>query len=106
MANMKRKRRKHKQKGIKFWVLFVAIPVTVVLCSSIAFYGLYVKRKSSGAQKQSFEKGKILAGLNRHTDAIAEYRKELQRNPGNLYARFQMGLSYIKLKASIKHILI
>ncbi|MBT5305277.1 MAG: tetratricopeptide repeat protein [Candidatus Scalindua sp.] len=98
MANMKRKRRKHKQKGIKFWVLFVAIPVTVVLCSSIAFYGLYVKRKSSGAQKQSFEKGKILAGLNRHTDAIAEYRKELQRNPGNLYARFQMGLSYIKLK--------
>ncbi len=103
MSEIKRKRRRHKHKStkgknIKFWILFIAVPVIVVLCSSIAFYGLYVKRKSSGSQKQNLEKGKIFAGLNRHTDAIAEYRKELERNPGNFNARFKMGLSYLKLK--------
>ena len=45
------KRKKESGKGWKFWVLFVAVPIIFVLVSSIAFYGLHVKNKSSAVNK-------------------------------------------------------
>ncbi len=84
-------------KGWKFWVLFVAVPVIVVLCSSIAFYGLYVKKKFS-VSKQGFEKGRIYAKLNRNTEAIIEFKKELEKDPENTNIRYHLGMSYITLK--------
>ncbi len=97
MGEIERKRRKVSGKGWKFWVLFVAVPIIVVLCSSLAFYGLYVKKISSGG-KQGFEKGLIYAKLNRNTEAIAEFKKELEKNPENADIYYHLGISYIKLK--------
>ena len=81
-------------------MLFVAVPVIVALCASIAFYGLYVKRKSAGTGivKESFQKGLIYTNLNRHTEAVAEFRKELEKNPDNINAHYQLGISLSKLK--------
>jgi len=84
-------------KGWKFWVLFVAVPIIVVLCSSIAFYGLYVKKKSFGG-KQGFEKGRIYAKLNRNTEAIIEFKKALEKDPENARIHNNLGMSYMKLK--------
>ena len=81
----------------KFWVLFVVVPVVIALGSSIAFYGLYVKKKSFGG-KQGFEKGLIYVKLNRHTEAIAVFKKELKKNPENADLHYYSGMSYIKLK--------
>ena len=103
MGDIKRKRKRRKKESArswKFWALFVAVPVIVVLCASIAFYGLYVKRKSAGTVivKESFQKGLIYTNLNRHTEAVAEFRKELEKNPDNINAHFQLGMSLSKLK--------
>jgi tetratricopeptide (TPR) repeat protein len=97
MGEIEKKHRKESGKGWKFWVLFVAVPIIVVLCSSLAFYGLYVKKKSSGG-KQGFEKGLIYAKLNRNTEAITEFKKELEKNPENADIHYHLGISYVKLK--------
>ncbi|MHC4267431.1 MAG: tetratricopeptide repeat protein, partial [Planctomycetota bacterium] len=89
---------KMKTKGWKFWVLFVIVPIVVVLCSSITFYGLHAKKKYSAKRAQGIQKGLILAKLNRHIDAIAEFKKELEKNPDNAIAYYHLGNSYLKLK--------
>ena len=94
----RRRRRKGKVRGWKFWVLFVAIPIIVTMGVSLAAYGVYVKKQSG---KQGIEQGLIYANLNRHTEALDEFKKELARNPENPslhYIHFNMGISYLKLK--------
>lgn len=96
-------------KGWKFWVLFVIVPVAVVMSSSIVFYGLYIQEPARVIK--TYQQGLIYERLNHHTEAIAEFIKELEMNPDNTDAYFHLGNSYFKLKeydkaeASIKNIL-
>ncbi|MHC4269584.1 MAG: tetratricopeptide repeat protein [Planctomycetota bacterium] len=93
-----RKRKKKRVRDLKFWLLFVAAPIFVVLCSSITFYGLHAKKKYSSKRTQGLQQGLIFAKLNRNTEAIAEFEKELEKNPDNAIAYFHLGNTYVKLK--------
>ncbi len=89
----KRKIRKVKRKkGWQFWVLFVAVPIIVVLAASLAFYVLYPKKKSP------LDQGLLFSRLNRHDDAVSEFKKILEKNPDNRDAYFLLGNSYLSLK--------
>jgi Predicted N-acetylglucosaminyl transferase len=85
-----------KTKSWKFWALIVAVPVIVAIGSSMAVYTVYVKKK--GPEKQGVEQGLLYAKLNRHTEAIKEFKKELAKNPDNANVHYYMGISYMKLK--------
>ncbi|GAX63009.1 hypothetical protein SCALIN_C46_0013 [Candidatus Scalindua japonica] len=78
----------------------MVVPIIVVLCASIGSYGLYKKRKASRYEntKQGLQQGSIYAKLNRHNDAIKEYKKALEKNPQDINILYQLGISYIKLK--------
>ncbi len=98
-------REKHRSRGKrkrtkswKFWVLFVATPIIVVLCSSIAFYGLHTNKKSSIKRTQGLQQGLIYAKLKRYSEAIEEFKKELEKNPDSTNAYYHLGSSYLKLK--------
>ena len=66
-------------KSWKFWLIFVAVPVFVVILSSLAIYGLLLRNRISG--KQGLEIGLIYANLHRHTEALEEFKKELIKDP-------------------------
>ncbi len=85
-------RRKIYNKGWKFWVLFVAVPIIVVLGASLAFCLLYPKKKSP------LDQGLLFSKLNRHDEAITEFKKILEKNPDNRDAYFCLGYSYSNLK--------
>ncbi len=97
MNTIRKEDERHRFKKLRFWLIFVATPVIVVICSSLAVYALYVKNQFSGRQ-QGIEKGLIYANLNRHTEAIEEFKKELTGNPENAKIHYYMGVSYFKLK--------
>ncbi len=78
----------------KFWILFVAVPIIVIIGSSMVAY-VYVKRTS---WKQGVEQGLLYAKLNRHTEAIAQFEIELKKKPENAALHYYSGISYIKLK--------
>ncbi|MCP4253038.1 MAG: tetratricopeptide repeat protein, partial [Candidatus Scalindua sp.] len=82
-------------KSWKFWILFVAVPIIVVVGSSMAAF-MYVKRTSW--KKQGVAQGRLYAQLNRHTEAIDEFEKKLKKEPENAEIHYHMGLSYTKLK--------
>jgi tetratricopeptide (TPR) repeat protein len=44
--------------------------------------------------KDPLERGKIYARLNRHTEAIAHFKKELEKHPDSFEAHFALGQSY------------
>ena len=92
----KRRRRKGKARGLKFWILFVVTPIIVSVGLSLAAYAVYVKKQSSG--KQGIEQALIYANLNRHTEALDVFKKELEKNPENPNIHYYMGISYLKLK--------
>ena len=96
MDSLPKKGRKQRGKSWRFWIIFVATPMIVVTCSSLAVYGLYVKKQISG--KQGLERGLIYANLNRHTEAIKEFKKQLAKNPEDAKVHYHMGISYFKLK--------
>ena len=79
----------------KFWVLFVAVPIIVIVGSSMVAY-VYVKRTSW--KRQVAAQGLLYAQLNRHTEAIAEFKIELIKNPENAKLHYYSGISYIRLK--------
>ena len=54
MSNTEMRGKKKKSKGVKFWLIFVALPIVVLACTSIVAYGVYVKKMSPG--KQGFSK--------------------------------------------------
>ncbi len=88
----RRKRREKRKRGWKFWVLFVAVPIIVVLGVSLAFYVLYPKKKPP------LDQGLLYSKLNRHDEAISEFKKILEKNPDNRDANFHLGNSYLNLK--------
>ncbi|MGR3292683.1 MAG: tetratricopeptide repeat protein, partial [Candidatus Scalindua sp.] len=92
----KQRRRKGKARDWKFWVLFVATPIIVTVGLSLAVYVIYVKIQSSG--KQGTEQGLIYAKLNRHTEALDVFKKELAKDPENPNIHYHMGISYLTLK--------
>lgn len=47
--------------------------------------------------KEPLEKGKIYARLNRYSEAISEFKKEVRRDPTSFEAHYQLGLSYSRL---------
>jgi hypothetical protein len=60
--------REGKARNWKFWILFVAVPIVVIVGSSMVAY-IFLKDRSP--MKQVAEQGLLYAKLNRHTDAIA-----------------------------------
>ncbi|MHC4183261.1 MAG: tetratricopeptide repeat protein [Planctomycetota bacterium] len=96
MNALHEKEGKRKRKSWRFWLIVVVTPIMVTVCSSIAVYGLYVKKGVSG--KQGFEKGLIYAKLHRNKDAIDVFRKELAKNPDDANIHYHMGISYFKLR--------
>ncbi|MCP4264768.1 MAG: tetratricopeptide repeat protein [Candidatus Brocadiaceae bacterium] len=75
-------------------VLFVAMSFIAVMCSSIA----YAEKETSSNMTQGVQQGLIYVKLNRHTDAVVEFKKELAKNPDNTDAYYHLGNSYFKLK--------
>ncbi len=94
-SNQDRFGNKGKMSSWKFWTFFVAVPIIVVIGSSMVAYK-YVNSKSS--KKQGAEQGLLYAKFNRHNEAIAEFRKVLKKDPENADIHYFIGLSYIKLK--------
>lgn len=84
-----------RSKSLRFWLIFVAAPMTVILCVLLAGFGFYLKKRSG---KQGFERGLIYANLNRHSDAIAEFKKELVNKPDDANIHYYLGSSYSKIK--------
>ena len=89
-------RKKHRGKRWRFWLIFVATPIMVTVCSSLAVYGLYAKKGFSG--KQGIEKGLIYAKLHRNREAIDVFRKELAKSPEDANIYYHMGISYFRLR--------
>jgi flagellar basal body-associated protein FliL len=77
----RKRRRTAKSRSWKFWVLFVAVPIIVAIGSSMVVYTVLVKKKSP--EKQGAEQGLLYAKLNRHSEAIKEFKKELAKNQDN-----------------------
>ena len=96
MSNTEIKRKKRKMRGFKFWLLFIALPIVIVACSSIVVYGVYVKKMAPG--KQGFEKGLMYARIDRHAEAVEEFKKALVKKPDNERIHYALGYSYLKLK--------
>ncbi|MCP5004842.1 MAG: tetratricopeptide repeat protein [Planctomycetes bacterium] len=95
MGNKSNKKGKG-EKDMRFWIVFVAVPITILLCLTIAAFGGYVKNKSTG--KQDFETALMYADRNRHTEAIEAFKKELVKDPEDARIYYHMGISYLKLK--------
>ena len=81
-------------KSWRFRVLFVVVSIIAVMCSSIA----HAEKEASSNITQGVQQGLIFVKLNRHTEAIAEFEKELAKNPDNTDAYYHLGNSYLKLK--------
>ncbi|MDR4503160.1 MAG: tetratricopeptide repeat protein [Candidatus Scalindua sp.] len=96
MNTSEKKPRKNKSKKWKFWLIFVAAPIFVVILSSLAIYGVSLRNRNTG--KQGLEKGRIYANLHRHTEAIEEFKKELINDPENAGVHYYMGRSLFRLK--------
>ena len=96
MGNTEMKGKKKKRKGFKFWLIFVALPIVVLACTSIVAYGVYVKKMSPGTQ--GFQKGLMYARLDRHEEAVDEFKKALVKKPDNGEIYYSLGLSYLKLE--------
>ncbi len=96
MSNTEMKVKKTKRRRFRFWLIFVALPIVVVACSSIVVYGVYVKKMAPG--KQGFEKGLMYARLDRHAEAVAEFKKALIKKPDNGQTHYYLGYSYLMLK--------
>ncbi|MCP4371702.1 MAG: tetratricopeptide repeat protein, partial [Deltaproteobacteria bacterium] len=75
-------------------VLFVAVSIIAVMCSSIA----HAEKETSSNMTQGVQQGLIYVKLNRHTEAVVEFKKELAKNPDNTDAYYHLGNSYFKLK--------
>ena len=49
-------------------------------------------------ERKVYNRALIFAKLNRYSEAIAEFKKELEKNPDNTNAYYHLGNSYLKLK--------
>ncbi|HHT9152026.1 MAG TPA: tetratricopeptide repeat protein [Candidatus Hypogeohydataceae bacterium YC40] len=47
--------------------------------------------------KEPVERGKIYARLNRYNEAIAQFKKEVEKNPESFEAHYQLGLAYNRI---------
>ncbi len=86
----------NKGKGWKFWLIFVATPIIVVICILSAVLYLYIAKDVW--QNRGLEQGLILAKAYRNKEAIAIFEKELAKNPKDARIHYYMGVSYSNLK--------
>ncbi len=81
-------------KSCKFIVLFVVGPIIAVLCSTVT----HAEKTPSSNRTKGLQQGLIYVKLNRYSESIAEFKKELENNPDNTDAYFHLGNSYFKLR--------
>ena len=96
MGNIERKSVKQKSKRSKFILLFVLVPIVTVTCLALIGYCVYIKTQIPGSQ--ALKKGMIYSNVDKHRDAIEEFKKALKVQPEDAIIHYNIGISYFKLK--------
>lgn len=81
-----------KRKSWKFWLIFVAAPIMVIVCSLLVTYRIYVGKGID------IRRGLFYAELHRYNEAIEVFEMGLATNPEDANIHYYMGLSYFNLK--------
>ncbi len=85
-----------KGKSWKFWLIFIAAPIIVIICITFAFFYVYIARDVW--KKRGLEKGLIFAKVHRNKEALEIFEKELAKKPEDPKVHYYMGVSYANLK--------
>ncbi|GAX60658.1 hypothetical protein SCALIN_C13_0173 [Candidatus Scalindua japonica] len=94
--NDSQKFQSNKGKRWKFWLIFVATPIIVIIC--ILFAAFYVYIGKDVWKKRDLEQGLVFAKVQRNREALEIFEKELAKNPRNANIHYYMAVSYSNLE--------
>ncbi|MFQ5862885.1 MAG: tetratricopeptide repeat protein [Candidatus Brocadiales bacterium] len=90
--------KKRKSKGYIIWISLLAGLIFLGGVAALLYMGRGKIRTWTVLRgKEPLERGKIYARLNRYSEAISEFKRELEKNPTSFDAHFQLGQSFRRL---------